>query len=207
MSELKCSLWVVKETHGEEKHSREELGFSLHRKRKSEFFSLYTPPKAGRHHSVPTKRVCWLVRSLVPKFQEKIIICIFMRNFSNFKYWQHTWTQKTINVGCIQLPLQLLVSRIYFQICQIFTFKQQHGYKSEFREFMALCVKLKMFLVMFYEWWIILKDDHAKTVLTTQMQDLTKYFQILLVFWSRAIHSLCLPLYLPIEKSQLNIQN
>ena len=38
---------VIKETHGEEKHSREELGFCLHRERKSEFFSLYTPPKAG----------------------------------------------------------------------------------------------------------------------------------------------------------------
>ena len=32
VSEMKCSVWVVKKTHREEIHSGEELGYSLHRK-------------------------------------------------------------------------------------------------------------------------------------------------------------------------------
>lgn len=34
----KCSVWVVKEILREERHTREELGFSLHGKEESKFF-------------------------------------------------------------------------------------------------------------------------------------------------------------------------
>lgn len=49
------------------------------------------------------------------------------------------------------------------------TFNSQYGYKDEFWEFMALCTEVKISLIMFYEWWIVPKNDHVKTVPTTQM--------------------------------------
>lgn len=71
--EVKCFVWVVKETHRKERHSREELGFSFYRRWKTEVFHCTL------HVEYLTKRLVKFETS--ERFKKLCLSCFLKGNY------------------------------------------------------------------------------------------------------------------------------